>query len=126
MRLVMVFALLMGELPFRPALAADVAPSVRLAGPDLRASIEARLTADLHQVRPSWTIRRCSVVLSYTPPMPSGHDWSWGAACRVSIDGKQQMRWFCDDWLVGKFKSEAVGDAAHLGRFVATSCPPGG
>lgn len=109
-------------------LAADLPTYVRIADSELRAQVKVALAADLRREQPTWSLRRCSRVVSYTPPMPTGHDSSWGAACTVSVGGTLRASWFCDDWYVGKFRSapDQSASGARLGEFVARSCPPGG
>jgi hypothetical protein len=108
---------------------ATTSPSdnVSVADADTRVRIKGILSEYLSNMQPTWKLRQCSTAVSYHPPMPSGHDSSWGAVCIVDVGGKPQGRWFCGDWMVGTFSSRLGGDttAERLGRFVASECQPG-
>ena len=90
-----------------------------------RAKIIADLNRSLARLGKGVRIVSCSQIYDYVQPMPSGHDTSFGAICKLRSGAEVLM---CDDRMVGKFSmTEAFsGGTETVGIFTALNCPPGG
>ena len=111
----------------QPSLPSTVTLSPILDASEKRDTIS-QIRNDLSRSSPGAKLLDCQTLIDYVEQMPSGHDSSFGAVCKVRSQGSAKRVTLCDDRMVGKFyQSDAVvATPGQIGLFVRAHCSPGG
>ena len=111
----------------QPTLPSTVTLSPILDASEKRDTIS-QINDDLSRSSPVAKLLGCQTLIDYVEQMPSGHDSSFGAVCKVRSQGSVKRVTVCDERMVGKFyeSDEVVATPGQIGLFVQAHCPPGG
>ena len=80
-----------------------------------RAEITDRLRNGLEQLGFNGAVERCSFMLDYVQPTPTGKDTSWGAICSIAFGGRRRTILACDDRMIDKFSLTENFTASRAG-----------